>query len=97
MISNVTGAVSGVLDKATLGHPGKYTWCIAESEDVSPWDPLHVERGLSSDQSAVTVFADLSPTQVSNHLGNRPEDILTSFSDAMFARGASRNNEIVVV
>ena len=96
VISNVTGAVSGVLDKATLGHPGKYTWCIAESEDVSPWDPLHVERGLSADHSAVTVFAGLSPTQVSNHLGNRPEDILTSFSDAMFAAGPGQN-EIVVV
>ena len=96
VISNVTGAVSGVLDKATLGHPGKYTWCIAESEDVSPWEPLHVERGLSADQSAVTVFAGLSPTQVSNHLGNRPEDILISFSDAMFAAGSGQS-EIVVV
>ena len=45
VIINVTGAVPGVLDKATLGHPGKYTWCIAEAEEVSPWEPLHVERG----------------------------------------------------
>jgi hypothetical protein len=96
IISNVTGSVSGVLDKATLGHAGKYTWCIAEAEGVSPWEPLHVERGLAADQSAVTVFAGLSPTQVSNHLGHDPEAILTSFGDAMFAAGHSQS-EIVIV
>ena len=65
IISNVTGAVPGVLDKSTLGHAGKYTWCIAEAEDESLWEPLHVERGFSASQSAVTVFAGLSPIQAS--------------------------------
>lgn len=95
VIINVTGAVPGVLDKATLGHPGKYTWCIAEAEEVSPWEPLHNERGLDTDSSAVTVFAGLSATQVSNHTGNSPEAILTSFQDAMFSAGYGQG-EIVV-
>ena len=95
VIINVTGALPGVLDKATLGHPGKYTWCIAEGEEVSPWEPLHVERGMDSDASAVTLFAGLSATQVSNHTGNRPEAILTSFRDAMFSAGYGQG-EIVV-
>ena len=45
---NATGAVPGELDKAALGHAGKYTWCIAEAEDASPWEPLHVERGFEA-------------------------------------------------
>ena len=45
VLTNVSGASPGELDKATLGHPGKYSFCIAEAEDVSPWSPLHVERG----------------------------------------------------
>ena len=96
VIINVTGALPGVLDKATLGHPGKYTWCIAEGEEVSPWEPLHVERGLDAGSSAVTLFAGLSATQVSNHTGNYPEAILTSFRDAMFTAGFGQG-EIVVV
>lgn len=96
VISNVTGSVPGVLDKATLGHPGKYSWCIAEAEDVSPWEPLHVERGMPADQSAVTIFAGLSATQVSMHQGNTPQSILTRFKDAMFAAGP-RQGEIVMV
>ena len=47
VIINATGSVSGEIDKATQGHPGKYTWCIAEAEDVSPWGPLQADRGFS--------------------------------------------------
>ena len=97
VIINITGAVPGVLDKATLGHPGKYTWCIAEGEEVSPWDPLHVERGMEAASSAITLFAGLSATQVSNHTGNYPEAILTSFRDAMFAAGYGQGEVVVVL
>ena len=97
VIINVTGALPGVLDKATLGHPGKYTWCIAEGEEVSPWEPLHVERGMGSEDSAITLFAGLSATQVSNHTGNYPEAILTSFRDAMFAAGYGQGEVVVVL
>lgn len=96
VISNVTGSVSGELDKATLGHAGKYTYCIAEAEEVSPWEPLHASRGLTLEESAVTVFAGLSSIQVNNHEDQKPEAILASFRDAMFAAGLGQG-EIVVV
>ena len=89
VIGNASGSVSGVIDKATLGHPGKYTWCIAEAEEVSPWEPLHVERGFSKDDSAVTVFAGLSQIQASYHESGRPEEILGSFTDACWRRDTS--------
>ena len=86
-----------MLDKATLGHPGKYTWCIAEGEEVSPWEPLHVERGRDANSSAITLFAGLSATQVSNHTGDNPEAILTSFRDAMFSAGYGQGEVVVVL
>lgn len=30
---------------AQLGHPGKFTYCLAEAEEVSPWAPLHTTLG----------------------------------------------------
>ena len=97
VISNVTGAVPGILDKATLGHAGKYTWCIAEAEDASPWEPLHVERGLTADQSAVTIFPGLSPIQVVHEVAaGQPGSILTGLSEGIFLTG-SNQEEIVVV
>lgn len=31
--------------------------CFAESEDINPWEPFHVERELSRDISTVTAIA----------------------------------------
>ncbi len=45
ILLTVGGATPGDLDKSTLGHPGKYTYCIAENEELSPWAPYHVEHG----------------------------------------------------
>ena len=98
VIINATGSVSGEIDKATLGHPGKYTWCMAEAEDVSPWEPFQANRGFTEADSTVSVFAALSPIQVDNHAFQRPEEILVSFREAMFAGGVGMNQgEVVVV
>ena len=37
----------GGVDRATHGNPGKFTFCFAEDEDGSPWEPLSVERGFA--------------------------------------------------
>ena len=38
------GMMPGVFDMSIHGHPGKYSYCFAEDEEASPWEPLHVER-----------------------------------------------------
>ena len=95
-IMNVTGAVPGDLDQSSLGHAGKYTWCIAEDQETSPWQALHVDRGYASSQSTVTVFPGLSPIQVSNFGGGSPESALMGVSDGLVVAGPG-NAEIVVV
>ena len=97
IIANATGASPGGLDKATLGHPGKLSFCIAEAEEVSPWEPLHVERGLPSGSSAVTLFAGQSPIQVGFHESTEPKAILGSFADALFAAGPQQTEIVVVI
>ena len=96
IIINATGSKSGEIDKATLGHAGKYTWCITENEAANEWDPIGMDRGVNSDDSSITLFAGLSPIQVSNHSSSNPEVILTSFKDALFATGRNQG-EIVIV
>ena len=95
-IMNVTGAVPGDLDQSSLGHAGKYTWCIAEDQETSPWQPLHVDRGYTASQSTVTVFPGLSPIQVSNLGGGSPEAALKGVADGLIIAGPG-NAEIVVV
>jgi hypothetical protein len=57
VIRNVGGGRPGGVDRATLGHPGKLSFCFAEDEEGSPWEPLSVHRGLEPDADAVTLFA----------------------------------------
>jgi hypothetical protein len=61
IILNVLHGVPGGLDRSTLGHPGKFTYCVAEDEDGSPWTPLSVERGVPAGASAVTVLTAMAP------------------------------------
>src|SRR6185295_10494765 len=63
---NVLGGIPGQLDRSTLGHPGKFTFCVAEDEEDSPWLPLSVERGVPAGASAVTALQVESPHQIMN-------------------------------
>ena len=83
VMMNVMNTRPGLLDRATLGNPGKYSFCFAENEARHPWEPLHVERGLAADQSAVTVYASNSLSQVYNQLAAAPEPLLLCFADAL--------------
>jgi hypothetical protein len=87
VMRNAIGTLPGKLDRSSLGHPGKYTYCIAENEAESPWPPVHVERGFRPDQNAVTVFAALGPHQVYNQLSNTAEGVLTTMADSMHLSG----------
>jgi hypothetical protein len=88
VMRNVIGTIPGKLDRSTLGHAGKYTYCVAENEAESPWPAVHVERGFRPEQDAVTVFAALAPHQVSNQLSNTAEGVLTTVADNMRISGS---------
>ena len=83
ILLTVGGATSGDLDKSTLGHPGKYTYCIAENEELSPWAPYHVEHGMAPDDSSVFVIAAEPPHSVVNHVANDAQGVLDSMVSAM--------------
>src|SRR5438067_6232725 len=87
VMRNVCGSKPGLLDRGTLGHPGKLSYVIAENETESPWTPLHVERGFKKEQSTVTVMAAQGPHQFYNQLSNTAEGILTTGADDMRISG----------
>lgn len=93
MILGLAGAVPGGLDRATLGHPGKFACCIAEDEENSPWEPLHVERGLPSSASAVTLFGGEGIRQVNMHY-NSPDAVLAAVADTLATTGVLSDHNI---
>ena len=58
---NIGGARPGESDMALHGHPGKFSFCIAEDEEGSPFPPLHTTFGYDADQSVCTVVGAEAP------------------------------------
>ncbi|MBI3966930.1 MAG: hypothetical protein HY329_14955, partial [Chloroflexi bacterium] len=84
------GAKPGEADRAPIGQPGNFTFCIAENEEESPWDPLHVARGLRREDSAVTVIGAEPPHSLNNQAAEHPRDLLHTLT-TMMANAASMN------
>ena len=78
IVRNVGGGRPGEVDRATLGNPGKYTFCFAEREEGSPFAPLAADRGVPGD--AVTVFAGAGVQPVVDQLSRDPESLSRSFA-----------------
>jgi hypothetical protein len=80
LLINILGCVPGQLDRSTLGHAGKYSFCIAEDEEDSPWIPLAQERGVPVGLSGVTVMAAEASRQIMNEWTHDPEEIMETFA-----------------
>ena len=75
----------GVIDRSTLGHPGKFSYCVAEDEEDTTWLPLAEHRGVPKGASSVTVLAAGAPRQLMNEWTTKPEEILETFAAEMRA------------
>jgi hypothetical protein len=87
VLVNVGGGQPGQMDRATHGHPGKFSFCIAENEPKSPWDPLSVRRGFDSGESTVTVFGAEAPHEINDHVSESGTGVLTVASDVIATIG----------
>jgi len=80
LLGNLLDVRPGAVDRSTLGHPGKISYCIPEDEENTTWLPLAEERGVPKFASAVTVFASGGPRQIMNEWTTKPEEILDTFA-----------------
>ncbi len=88
VLVNVGGAGPGV-DLSQTGHPGKYTYCIAEYEAANPWEPLHVERGFRKEQSVVTVVNTEAPHSMTENVQTDADEIVRTFASCMATLGVN--------
>jgi hypothetical protein len=75
------------VDRSTQGSPSKYSFCIAENLDASPWGSFITDRGLSGGANAVTVFAGEAPHNVNDHEHGDAEGILRVVADTFRTLG----------
>ncbi len=83
VIRNVGGGKPGGVDRACMGNPGKYTFCFAENEEKSPWEPLSVERGFAPGVSTVTLFAGDGLQGIMDQVARTPAALAKSLAASL--------------
>jgi hypothetical protein len=84
---NIGGGLAGSADRSTQGAPSKYSFCIAENAESSPWGSFITDRGLPDGANAVTVFGCEPPHNVNDHEHGDAEGILHVAADTLRALG----------
>ncbi len=80
---NLGGAKPGDVSMSTLAHPGRYTYCIGEHEEASPWESLAVEHGFGPHESTVALLAADAPLGVYAQRSRTPDDLLPTIAASM--------------
>ncbi len=83
IVLNVGGASARTMSMSTMAHPGRYTYCIGENEEESPWESLAVEHGFSPGESTVAAFAGEAPLGVYDHQSRTASDLLITISRSL--------------
>lgn len=92
VMSNV-GGTPGSINIHTQGHIARFQHCIAENEAENPWEPLHVERGLEPDISAVTVVPACPAAMIDENGGSQSaKDLLRTLSGSIAYVGNRNTN-----
>jgi hypothetical protein len=84
---NIGGGAPGARDQSTLGQPGKYTLCLRENEERSPWEPFHVEKGFPAESTTVSVLTVACVQGVIDSVSSTAAGLLKTFTTSLAYAG----------
>lgn len=88
MLLNLGGGIAGRASATVFASPLRYTACLAENIERSPWESLAVSRGYSAADNVITAAMVESPRLHFDDVSNEPERLLAGIGDAMAAAGS---------
>jgi len=88
MLMNLGGGLAGVGSATVFATPLRYTACLTENADRSPWETLAVSRGYAKDENVITCAMVESPRLCYDDANQEPERLLTGIADSMTALGS---------
>lgn len=89
VVRNVFGIRPHELEQATQGVPGRWSLCIGENEEASPWEPLAVELGCPPGTDAVSATLLRTCEFIDNRNCQDAGELLTDFADTISRLGAA--------
>ena len=88
IVRNGYGIRPQELEQATQGLPGRWSICLGENEELSPWEPLSVVGGLDAGVDAVSALLIRSCEYVDNRHTESAEAVLFDLADSLARLGA---------
>ena len=79
---NIGLTYAGVSDMDTIGSPTKYSMCVAENQQASPWTPYHVDHGYKPEASTVTVHFVYGICELHDFTNYEPARLVDVFATA---------------
>ncbi len=70
----------GQMDMDTIGTTRKFVHCVAENEDMSPWEPYHTNKGFRRDESAISIFITDGELDVQDQGNTSAEGLLKTIA-----------------
>jgi len=101
MLLNLGGGISGLASATIFSSPMRYTACITENMERTPWETLAVSRGYKPDDNVITVAMVECPRLHFDDVSTEPERLLTGIADSMTSTGSWNmwfaSNEVVAM
>jgi len=85
MLMNLGGGISGIGSATVFSTPLRYTACLAENVERSPWETIAVSRGYSPNEDVITCAMVESPRLCYDDVSQEPKRLLTGIADSMAA------------
>ncbi|MBI2988138.1 MAG: hypothetical protein HYY45_15340 [Deltaproteobacteria bacterium] len=79
-LKNIGHWYPGLMDMDTLGSVRKFTVCVAENEEASPWEPFHMEKGYRREESVVSLLGTRGEIDVIDQGNTTAEGILKNIA-----------------
>ena len=88
VLMHIAGARPGDGDASTQAQPSKYSYCIAENAEETPWESYPAACGLAC-ESAITVHCGENPHNFHDMESSTPGPILDKAASVMATLGAN--------
>lgn len=83
MMTNLGGGIPGVASATIFATPLRYTACLTENAERSPWESLAVSRGYSPNDNVITCAMVESPRLCFDDVSQEPARLLAGVASSM--------------
>ena len=88
MMMNLGGGIAGIASATIFATPMRYTACITENIERSPWESLAASKGYAPDANVITCAMVESPKLCFDDVSQQPQRLLTGIADGMTGMGS---------